>query len=122
MIVIIPLVIVAGVLAWLLRPKGEQAKPVSRAITGTLIPPVAVTVASIIAQLIQNASGTVEVSYISGVLLMVGLGMITAAVMSSAVFAVMRKWDITKGIGFSICVAAIVFIMGLFIVEWLGGV
>lgn len=112
----------AGVLAWLLRPKGEQAKPVSRAITGTLIPPVAVTVASIIAQLIQNASGTVEVSYISGVLLMVGLGMITAAVMSSAVFAVMRKWDITKGIGFSICVAAIVFIMGLFIVEWLGGV
>lgn len=122
MIIIIPLVIVVGILAWLLRPKGKQVKSVKTAITATLIPPVAVTIASIITQLIQNAMGTVEVSYVSDILLMVGLGLIAAAILASVVFTVKRRWDITKGIGFSICISAIVFILGFVIVEWLAGV
>jgi hypothetical protein len=122
MIVIIPLVIVIGFLAWMLRP-GKKPAPARRlAILVTTIPAFVVAIASVVIQLLHNAAGTVEVSDISNILFIVGLGLVGAYILTSIGFIVARKGDIAKGIGFGMCIAVVVSIIELGLLEWLGGV
>ena len=122
MIVIIPIIIVIGLLAWLLRPRKGSAISRKIAILVTAIPSLAVAIAAIVVQLSHNTAGTVEVSDISNTLFIVGLGLIGAYILALIGFIIMRKADIAKGIGFGICIAIAVSIIELGLLEWLGGV
>ncbi len=122
MIVIIPLLILIGILAWWLRPGKDPSGPRKIAILATSIPALAVAIAAVIFQLLHNASGPVEVSGISNVLFLAGLGIISASILASVVFALTRKVDIAKGTGFGACIAVIVSVIELGLLEWLGGV
>jgi hypothetical protein len=122
MIVIIPLIIVIGFLAWVLRPGKKPTISRRIAILVTAIPALAAAVAAVTFQLLHNASGTVEVSDISNTLFIVGLGLVGAFILALIGFIVVRKGDIAKGTGFGICIAVVVSIIELGLLEWLGGV
>jgi len=122
MIVIIPLIIVIGILAWVLRPGKETKTHRRNAILATVFLSLAVAIAAIIFQLIHNAAGTIEVAEISNTLFIVGLGLIGAYILGAIGFVLARKRDIAKGIGFGICIAVIVSTIELGLLEWLGGV
>jgi hypothetical protein len=122
MIFIIPLIIVIGLLAWVLRP--EKKPTISRriAILVTTIPALAVAITAVVIQLLHNATGKVEVSDISNTLFIVGLGLVGAYILATIGFIVAHTGDIAKGIGFGICISVVIYIIELGLLEWLGGV
>jgi hypothetical protein len=122
MIIIIPLIIVVGIIAWVLRPGKKPNTPRRIAILATVIPPLVAAIVAVVFQLLHNAAGTVEVSDISNFCFIVGLGLIGAAILALVGFAFMRKGEVAKGIGFGICIAVVVSIIELGLLEWLGGV
>jgi hypothetical protein len=122
MIVIIPLIIVIGIIAWVLRPGEKPAISRRNAILVTAIPALAVAIAAVAIQMLHNSSGTIEVSGTSNTLFIVGLGLIGAYILASIGFIVARKGDIAKGTGFGICIAVVISIIELGLLEWLGGV
>ena len=122
MIVIIPLITVIGFLAWVLRPGIKPTISRRIAILVTAIPALAVAIAAVVIQLLHNASRTIEVSDISNILFIVDLGLVSAYILASMGFIIARKGDIAKGIGFGICIAVVISIMELGLLEWLGGV
>ena len=119
---IIPLIIAASVLAWVLRPRKGMTTPRRTAILATAIPPFVVAIAAVVFQLLHNAAGKTWVSDISNTCFIVGLGLIGAAILASAGFAFTRKGEVAKGVGFGICITVIVSILELALVWWLGGV
>ncbi len=119
---IIPIIIVIGVLMWVLRPGKSPTNLRRLAILATVIPPVVVAIAAVVFQLLHNAAGKVEVSDISNIGFIVGLGLIGAAILASVGFTFTRKGEVAKGIGFGICIAVIISLMEFGLLEWLGGV
>ena len=122
MIVIIPLVIAVGVLAWVLRPGKRPTNPRRIVILVTAIPPLIVAIAAVVFQLLHNAAGKTWVSDISNTCFIVGLGYVGVAILASAGFAIARKGEIAKGIGFGVCIAVVISIIDLVLLEGLGGV
>jgi len=122
MIIIIPLVIVVGIIAWLLRPGKTPTKNRVNSILATVFPPLLVGIATVIFQLLHNAAGTVEISGISNTLFLVGLGLIGVYILALIGFALAHKGDIAKGIGFGICITVVLSVLELGLLEWLGGV
>jgi len=122
MIVIIPLVIAVGVLAWVLRPGKRPTNSRRIAILVTAIPPLVVAIAAVVFQLLHNAAGKTWVSDISNTCFIVGLGHVGVAILASAGFAIARKGEIAKGIGFGVCIAVVISIIDLALLEGLGGV
>jgi hypothetical protein len=122
MIVIIPLVIAVGVLAWVLRPGKRPTNSRRIAILVTAIPPLVVAIAAVVFQLLHNAAGKTWVSDISNTCFIVGLGLVGVAILASASFAIARKGEIAKGIGFGVCIAVVISIIDLALLEGLGGV
>jgi len=121
-IVIIPLIIAVGVLAWVLRPGKRPTNSRRIAILVTAIPPLVVAIAAVVFQLLHNAAGKTWVSDISNTCFIVGLGLVGAAILASAGFAIARKGEIAKGIGFGVCIAVVISIIDLALLEGLGGV
>jgi len=122
MIFIIPIVIVVGILAWVLRPGKSPTTPRRTAILATAIPPVLVAIAAVVFQLLHNAAGKTWVSDISNTCFIIGLGLIGVAILASAGFAIARKGEVAKGIGFGICIAVVVSIIEFALLEGLAGV
>ena len=122
MIFIIPLIIAVGVLAWVLRPGKRPTNPRRIAILVTAIPPIIVAIAAVVFQLLHNAAGKTWVSDISNTCFIVGLGLVGAAILATAGFAIARKGEIAKGIGFGVCIAVVITIIELALLEGLGGV
>ncbi len=122
MIVIIPLIIAVGVLAWVLRPGKRPTNPRRIAILVTAIPPLIVAIAAVVFQLLHNAAGKTWVSDISNTCFIVGLGLVGAAILATAGFAIARKGEIAKGIGFGVCIVVVVSIIELILLEGLAGV
>jgi len=122
MIVIIPIFIVVCIVAWLLRPRKNISKSRKYAILSVIIPSLVLAVTAVVFQLLQNATGNVEVSDISNTLFIAGTFVIGAAILALAGFAVARKGEIAKGIGFGICIAVLVSIIEFGLLEGLAGV
>ena len=122
MTVAIPLIIVFGILAWVVRPREKLTNSSRLAILATSIPPGVVAIAAIVFQMLHNAAGKALVSDISNTLFIIGLGLIGAAILALAGFAVKHKGELAKGIGFGICLAVIVYTIEFGLLEWLGGV
>ncbi len=122
MIVIIPIFITVCIVAWLLRPRKNISKSRKYAILSVIIPSLVLALTAVVFQLLQNATGNVEVSDISNTLFIAGIFVIGAAILVLAGFAVARKWEIAKGIGFGICTAVLVSIIEFGLLEGLAGV
>lgn len=122
MIVIIPIFIAVCIVAWLLRPRKNVSKSRKYTVLCVIIPSLVLALAAVVFQLLQNATGNVEVSDISNTLFIAGTVVIGAAILALAGFAVARKGEIAKGIGFGICIAVIVSIIELGLLEGLAGV
>ena len=120
--VILPLVIIVGVLAWILRPGKSPTKTRFIAILATVIPQVIVLIAAVVFQLLHNASGKTWVSDISNTCFLIGLGLIAIAILTSVVFTLAHKGEEAKGIGFGICIALVISVINFGLLEWLGGV
>ncbi|MDD4876146.1 MAG: hypothetical protein PHQ86_03320 [Dehalococcoidales bacterium] len=120
--IIIPPIIVVGILGWILRPRKSMTKRGKIAVLITTISQLFVAIVTVIFQLLHNAAGRTEVSDISNICFEVGVGLVGGAILAVVGFAIRRKWEIAKGIGFGICIAIIVLILELYLLEWLGGV
>jgi hypothetical protein len=118
----IPLTITVVVVGWLLRPGKNPQKPRKLAILATIVPMIILVVAAVIFQLLHNAAGTVEVSEISNTCFIIGLGWMGAAILVSIGFALTRKGEVAKGIGFGVCIAFFTSIFELMLLEWSAGV
>ena len=118
----IPLVIVDGILAWVLRPGTKPANPRKLAILATVIPSVMVAIVSVVYQLLHNFIGKVGVSDIANTVFIVGLGLIGAAILALAGFTLMRRWEVSKGIGFGCCIVVFLSVIEFAMLEWLAGV
>ena len=122
MIVIIPIILVFGVLAWILRPGKNPSNSRRNSILITVTLSVIVAIAAVVFQLLHNTAGIVEVSDISNTLFIVGLGLIGAYIIASLGFLFAHRIDISKGITFGICIAVFTSVIDLGLLEWLGGV
>jgi hypothetical protein len=118
----IPLIIVIGILAWLLRPGKSPTKARIVAILVTAIPQFVVAIAAIVFQLVHNAAGKTWVSDISNTFFLVGLGLTGVAILASIGLALAHRGDVAKGAGFGVCTAVIISIIVFGLLEWLGGV
>jgi hypothetical protein len=117
----IPLIIICGVLAWVLRPGKRPANLRVFAILATVIPPVLVWVAATVAQMLYNSSGKTGVSDIANILFIVGLGLMGAALLALAGFAIAHKGDVSRGTGFGLCIAVVLAIAEFALLEGLAG-
>lgn len=122
MIIILPLLIIVGIIAWVFRPQKNMSRSRRYAILSVTLTSLAIGIAAIAFQLSLYATGTIEVSGISNTLFIAGIFVIVAAILALASFAFARKGEIVKGIVFGICIAAVVSIIELGLLEWLGGV
>jgi hypothetical protein len=121
-LIIIPLIIVAGFLAWALRPGKNPSLWRKAAILVTSIPPLVAAIVAVIFQVLHNTAGMTWVSDISNTCFLVSIGLAGAAILAAAGFVIARKWEIARGIGFGICVSIIICIIELALLEWLAGV
>lgn len=122
MIVIFPLFIVVCIVAWVFRPQKNMSKSRKYAILSVALVSLAIGIIAIAFQLSQYVTGNIEVSDTSNTLFIAGLSVIVAAILALSGFVFARKWEIVKGIGFGICIAVVVSIIELGLLEWLGGV
>jgi hypothetical protein len=122
MIVIIPLCLIIGLLAWRLRPRRFATRASQLALLATLLPPVALALAAVVFQLIHSASGVISVAESANALFVAGLIFIGLGILVLIGFALFRKKDIVKSIGFGLCIAFFITVVELGVLEWLGGV
>lgn len=118
----IPLIIVIGVMAWVLRPGKRPTKPRRFSILAAAIPPAAAAIAAIIFQLMHNADGKAGVSDISNICFIIGLVLVGSTVLALIGFLIARKEEIAKGIGFGFCIATVLVVIVFALLEWLAGV
>jgi hypothetical protein len=122
MIIIILLIVAVSVVAWLLRPRKNMPKHQQYAILLVTLLSLFLAITAVVFQLLQNATGNVAVSDISNSLFVGGLIVIAVAVPALISFVLAHKGEIAKGIGFGICIAFLISIIELVLLEWLGGV
>ena len=107
-----PLVILAWVL-WLWLGK-RRVKTHRIAILATAIPPTLLIIACVVLYLLDPAFlewKTEGGRNIADILGLVARYLAEAAILPSVVFAIMRKWEIAKGIGFGSGIGVVVFVI-----------
>jgi len=122
MLIAIPLIIIMGILAWVLRPGMAPTNHRRLAILATVIPTGVAAIAAVVFQLVHNATGKVGVSDISNVCFIVGLGLIGAAILTLLGFALAHKGGIAKGMGFGVCIAVALSVIEVVLLEGMSGV
>lgn len=122
MIIIIPLCILIGFLAWRLRPRVLETRSSRIALMATILPPMVMAIAAVVFQLIYKASGVIAVAVASNAIFVAGLIFIGLGILILIGFALFRKKDIVKSIGFGLCVSFFIIVVELVLLEWLGGV
>ena len=108
--VIFPIFLV-GVLAWVLWLwlGKRMVKPRRAAILATAIPPSLLAIAAVGFEALVVTEGF----DIADICAQVGFGLVAAAILSSVVFAIMRKWEIAKGTGFGSGIGLVVLLIAL---------
>ncbi len=121
MIIILPVAIIVGILAWIFRPQKGIARDRAFAILATAIPSVIAFIAAIVSQLLYNAAGNEGVSDIANICFVITVGLIIATVLALTGFIIVRKVEIAKGIGFGLTMVIFLSIIDLALLGWLGG-
>ena len=122
MIIIIPLCILIGFLSWRLRPRKLETQSSRIALLATIVPPAAMAIVAVALQLLHNTSGEISVAEAANALFVAGLVFIGLGILALIGFALFRKKDIVKSIGFGLCMAFFIIVIELGLLEWLGGV
>ncbi|MHB8105465.1 MAG: hypothetical protein ACYDG5_08015 [Dehalococcoidales bacterium] len=122
MTVIIPIAIIAGILAWVLRPSRETIKTRWLAILATTIPLVVTVIVALLFQYFQNSTGGAVVSGVANNLFVTGLCLIGIVVISLIGFAFTRKVEIVKGIGFGLTINVILSLVQFVSLEAIAGI
>ena len=107
-------IIFLGILAWVLWLwLGKRMVRTRRAaILATAIPPTLLSIAAVVYVLLnQEALRKAEGYTIADICWLVALGLVAAAILSSVVFAIRRKWEIAKGIGFGSGIGLVVIMI-----------
>jgi hypothetical protein len=118
MTIAIPIIVVALVLAWVFRPKKDTIQARRAAILATTVPLVALFVAALIVQAMQNSTG---VSDISNALFISGLCLTGAAILALLGFVYRRKDETARGIGFGLTVMVILSMVEFVSLEAMAG-
>jgi hypothetical protein len=122
MIVIIPPSIAVVVAGWILRPRKDSSRSRNEAVLAVSVPSAVVALASIAFQLVYKLNDTAGVSEVSNSLFVIGLGIVVAAMLVVGGFVIARRIEMAKGLGFGTCVAIVVSVADLALLEWMGGV
>ena len=109
-IILLVIFLVAWVL-WLWLGK-RMVRPRRAAILATAIPPTLLAIATIVYVLLnQEALRKAEGYTIADICAFVALGLVAAAILSSVVFAIRRKWKIAMGTGFGSGIGFVVIVI-----------
>lgn len=122
MIIIIPLCIVIGFLAWRLRPRRLETRASRIALMVTVSPPMVMAIMAVVFQLIHNAAGVISVAEAANTIFVAGLIFIGLGIIVLIAFALLRKKEIAKSIGFGLSISVFIIVIELGLLEWLGGV
>ena len=114
-------IVVIAVLAWVLRPGRASTRQRTLSILAVIVPTVLLAVAAVVYQLLYSAGGDAEVSDVSNILFIIGLGIILIAIVLLAVFALKQKGELARGLGFGLCIAVALSIAEVVLLEWLAG-
>jgi membrane protein CcdC involved in cytochrome C biogenesis len=122
MSVILPLVIVVGILAWVVRPGMRPSNTRRAAVLAAVVPSFIVAIAAVAFQLGYFKASKIEVAEAANICFVIGIGLIGAGILSAAGFAIAHKGEIAKGLAFGTCMAVFISVIELVILERLGGV
>jgi len=122
MIVTIPLIIVVGVIAWMIRPREKLVGPARVSILATIIPPCLALLLAIASQLLGNVAAIAGVSVPANTFFVIALGLVGIALIVLIVFAIKRKGEVVRAVGFGICISFILCILVFGLLEWLAGI
>ena len=113
--IIFPIFLV-GVLAWVLWLwlGKRMVRPRRAAILATAIPPSLLAIAAVVLILLDPAQVEPEGGNLANICGQVGFGLVAATILSSVVFAIMRKWEIAKGTGFGSGIGLVVLLIAFF--------
>ena len=100
------LIVLAGILAWVLRPGKKMTTPRRVATLATAIPPVVPGILAVFFEVLLHQD-------ISNACVFVVFGLVGAAILASAGFAIAHKGELAKGIGIGTGIALIVGIIEL---------
>jgi len=122
MIVTIPLIIVVGVIAWMIRPREKPVGPTRVCLWATVVPPCLALLLAIASQLLGNVAAIAGVSVLANTFFVIALGLVGTALIVLIIFAIKRKGEVVRAIGFGICISFILCILAFGLLEWLAGV
>ncbi len=118
-----PIIIVfIGILAWVLWLwlGKRMVRPHRTAILATAIPPTLLAIAAVIFTMLNTEALRKAEGYtIVDICLLVGFGLLAVAILSSVGFAINRKWEIAKGIGFGSGISLVVWLIAMLVGFWL---
>jgi hypothetical protein len=122
MIYMIPVSIVAGFLAWVLKPGWHPSRLRLIASLAVFMPVLILSAAAVISQLVHNAAGGIEVSGTANALVVAGMILLAVFIAAAVGCILRRKNDLAAGIGFSVSISFFIILVELILLEWLGGV
>jgi Na+/melibiose symporter-like transporter len=114
------LFVIVCIVAWFLRPRKNMSKSRKYAILSVTLLSLVLACAAVVYQSLQNATGKF-VSDVSVTLSIIGYILICAAMLSSAGSAIAHKGEVAQGIGFGICIAVVISIIELGLLQWMVG-
>ena len=120
----ITFIFIGIVLAWVLWLwVGKRIVRTSRAaLLATAIPPTLLAIAAVVFALLSTEALRKAEGYtIPHILWLVGFYLAVAVFLSSVVFAIMRKWEIAKGIGFGSGIGLVVCLIVFGVLSGLYG-
>ncbi|MBN1191202.1 MAG: hypothetical protein JXA46_15705 [Dehalococcoidales bacterium] len=121
MSVAIPLVIVTGIIAWILRPVEITKDSGTLNILAVVIPPGLLAITALVYQVVFNAAGKTMVSDVSNALFIAGTCLTGAGLLASIGLAFSHRSKAAKRTGFGVCIDIIVYVILFVLLEWLGG-
>ena len=122
MAVVILVLLVVGISAWALRPKGKASRPRFVATVSSGGMSLVLAVLAVVLQVNHKLQGNTSVSDASNSLFMVGLVLILAAIAAAIGLALAHRGEAAKGLGLGACIAVVASIGELALLGWLGGV
>jgi hypothetical protein len=102
------ILIAACVLSWVFRPGWRPSRNRMISILSTSIPIFLSALVVFISQIVYNAAGNQGVSSVANTFHIISLAMIGGAVLVSAVYSILNKTEIAKGMGFGICIVVVI--------------
>ncbi|PPD58441.1 hypothetical protein [Dehalogenimonas etheniformans] len=114
----IPLLLIAAYSAWMLKLGRGLKKPRYYSILAIGVPAIIFIIGALVAELIEESAGDQSISDVSDLFFTAGLVLVAIALVALIAFALARRWEVVKGVGFSLSVTFIALFIELFVLKW----